>query len=473
MNTKLEEITIENIRKHFKNINEVNDYGGLVHAAVHNRYFRASVLKFIEVLFENGVDVNLKGKDTGYSFIHLALYGYTDEKNVDYSYTTEFIVELINLGKKYGLDVGIVDGDSDSLIHTALASEVYVGSVVALIDALGEQFDISCLDGDGNNIYQALFKYKQEAKKNDDNVWLKKLTKEESEIKKRVELAKLNLDDINKELVELRNKIKEYSTRTDIKFITENYNDIIELHKRVDYYINLRNMLTNNDCSNRIDIWSTYNELLRKTISNCVEEITRKPDFSKIEGLVKVTNALGFSDINVTLEEIKKSYQERIDLFKEKISKIEFIEEIKKLEKELADFNEERIKNELKVLLENREKEFFEVIGKIQTQFDILKFVNSWLEENNSNLEENADLLGDYSYMSLEELKKLNSRVEKTLKEHKDLVKQVLVDKMEDLLLAVRKLTTDNIFQQSELFEILENSIKTEKDKVMVKNGRV
>ena len=35
---KLNEITPENVKKHFKNIKEINDYGGLSHAAVQNKF---------------------------------------------------------------------------------------------------------------------------------------------------------------------------------------------------------------------------------------------------------------------------------------------------------------------------------------------------------------------------------------------------------------------------------------------------
>ena len=112
---QLNEITPENVKKHFKNIKETNNYGGLLHAAVQNKFEENKVVKFIEVLLECGVDANLKGKDTGYSFIHLALYGYTDNEK-DYSYTTEFILKLISIAKNYNFDVNIKDNDGDSII---------------------------------------------------------------------------------------------------------------------------------------------------------------------------------------------------------------------------------------------------------------------------------------------------------------------------------------------------------------------
>ncbi len=190
--TKLENITIERIKQYFGNIHVVNDYGGLLHAAVHNKFSEKKVLKFMEVLLDNGIDVNLQGKSTGYSFIHLALYGYTD-KNGDHSYSTDFIKKLILLARKYNFNVNIKDDDGDSLIHTALASEVYEGSTIQLIEALGNEYDVLCRDDDGSNIYEALLEYKKEAGIIDDK-WYNRLLNEEEEIKLLVKNRENNVD---------------------------------------------------------------------------------------------------------------------------------------------------------------------------------------------------------------------------------------------------------------------------------------
>jgi len=190
---KLREINISNIKKHFKNIFQENEYGSLLHAAVHNKYSIDKVLKFIEVLLENKVNPNLKGKLTGYSFIHLALYGYTDN-NEDFSYSTDFIVELINLSKQYNFDVNIKDHDSDSIIHTALASEIYTVEIIPLINALWKGFDINCKDNNNHNIYQALLEYKEEAQDDSNSEWLNKLIKEEEAIKKLIEIYYNNVE---------------------------------------------------------------------------------------------------------------------------------------------------------------------------------------------------------------------------------------------------------------------------------------
>ena len=179
-------ITKENIKKYFKNINATNQYGGLLHATVQNKFPEDKTLKFIDTLLQCGVDVNLKGASTGYSFIHLALYGYT-YNGEDYSYSTEFIIKLISLAKKYNFDVNIKDNDGDSLIHTALASEIYTGDTAVLIDTLGDEYDLQCKDNNGNNIYEALIEYKKEAEQDKNKAWYYRLSKEEEIIKSYIE----------------------------------------------------------------------------------------------------------------------------------------------------------------------------------------------------------------------------------------------------------------------------------------------
>ena len=73
----------------FKDLDIKNGYGGLSHAIVNYNYDLDWKLAALETLFKNGLNVNLQGKLTGYSFIHLSLYGYSDDNNNTKSYSTE------------------------------------------------------------------------------------------------------------------------------------------------------------------------------------------------------------------------------------------------------------------------------------------------------------------------------------------------------------------------------------------------
>ena len=221
-------ITKESIKKNFKDINATNQYGGLLHAAVQNKFPEDKTLKFIDTLLQCGVDVNLKGASTGYSFIHLALYGYT-KNGEDYSYSTEFIIKLISLARKYNFDVNIKDNDGDSLIHTALASETYTGDTSVLIDTLGDEYNLQCKDNNGNNIYEALIAYKKEAEQDKNKIWYDRLSKEEKIIKSYVEKN----NEVAKEDVQTseENLVQEETDNQDIQRIEEVIEDKDQLTK--------------------------------------------------------------------------------------------------------------------------------------------------------------------------------------------------------------------------------------------------
>ena len=188
----IESITVEEIKKLYSK-GDTNEYGNLLHAAIENKFEEEKVLKFIELILKLGYNVNYKGKSTGYNFIQLALYGYTDEiNNNDYSYSTDFIVKLINIAKQYNLDVNTKDADGDSIIHTAIASEIYEGEIVPILNALGPNFDIECKDNNGNDLLKAFDLYQKEAEIiSKDGFWYKRLKKEEQVFKNEKEKIRL------------------------------------------------------------------------------------------------------------------------------------------------------------------------------------------------------------------------------------------------------------------------------------------
>ena len=197
--------------------NITNEYGSLLHAAVQNKFDEEKVLKFIKILLENRHDVNYVGETTGYNFIQLALYGYTDGGK-DYSYSEEFILKLINLAKKYNLNVNTKDNDGDSIIHTAMASEVYLGRVLPILDALGTNFDYDCQDNDGHGLKEAFYLYKKEAE-NTDKEWFNRLVKEEKELVNRFEIGNLTLEDILKQENSLIKKLEKIMDKIDLKYL--------------------------------------------------------------------------------------------------------------------------------------------------------------------------------------------------------------------------------------------------------------
>lgn len=175
-------IDISLIKEYIPDIYATDKYGSILHALVDKQFREDEGFKILKILLDNKVDVNYRSEIAGYTFIHLALYGYTNFNGFDYSYSTEFIVKLINLANKYNFDVNIKDNDGDTIIHTALASEIYTGKIMPLIKALGSSFDIYAKDNKGQNIYEALLSYKKEAEIRNKYNWLNRLIEEEHDI---------------------------------------------------------------------------------------------------------------------------------------------------------------------------------------------------------------------------------------------------------------------------------------------------
>ena len=192
----IKEITYEKINyklRSYEGIKYCDDYGNLLHAVVSDKYDEEKTFKFIEELLSHGYDVNYKNKSHNHNFIQWAFYGYT-ENDEQYSHSTEFIVKLINIAKKYGLDVNAKDSYGSNIIHMALNRSTYEGQVFPLLDALGEDFDFECKDGYGRSLLEIIDENKKYAREDNDEVWFNRCVEEEKEFKKRI-LGKGNASD--------------------------------------------------------------------------------------------------------------------------------------------------------------------------------------------------------------------------------------------------------------------------------------
>ena len=100
-------------------------------------------LKFIEVLLQKGFNANYCAPFYGVNLIQYAL---------GKGYSTEFVVDLINLTKKYNLNVNARDTKGNSIIHTAIETRNYLGEILPLMKALGKEFNFNCKDKNGKDI---------------------------------------------------------------------------------------------------------------------------------------------------------------------------------------------------------------------------------------------------------------------------------------------------------------------------------
>ena len=508
----LNEITKENIIKYFKDINATNQYGGLLHAAVQNKFPEDKVLKFIDTLIQCGVYVNLKAKSTGYSFIHLALYGYTEDEE-DYSYSTEFIIKLISLAKKYNFDVNIKDNDGDSLIHTALASEIYTGDTAVLIDALGDKYDLQCKDNNGNNIYEALIKYKEEARQTNNKNWYVRLSQEKEKIllytennniagKEEIQTPEENLvqeDTDNKEVQGIEEVIEDdedqlskIDSKEEIKILeteenqideisqqeNNNYETINQLKIRIEAMIpnitieflllnyatilndknKLNTYLENNDLSIRekssiILLSNKLDLLLKETINNYIIE---NQTIENVDRLKAMLIAFNYEDEVQLLNEIIPESSEEISI--DDINECKTLRDMNSLKEEIENIQNDDIKKTLLKELNKKEILFIEKIESIKLKINIINSVNGMNIIKEDKKIEIFDEL-DYANLTVDEINGLETKLIELIEKNKNIFWETINNKIVELLNLVSAGEKSGLLTDEEMWNFINSKL--------------
>lgn len=456
----LDDITIENIQKSFKNIHEENDYGGLLHAAVENLFPEECVLKFMKVLLDSGVNVNLHGEFTGYTFIHLALYGYTEDDK-DYSYSTEFILKLIRLAKNYGFDVNAKDDDGDSLIHTALASEVYTGEVIPLLQALGEEYDVLCQDDSGNDISKALKIYKDEAKESKNTTWYQRLTREEDMITKYVLMGQYAPEEVESELNNLKTQLNTIISSLSMDYLLNNLENLLQLKEQYSFYLSKYNLFH----EEKLDfstVWNSYDQLLKKVVHNYLETISNHPSYQVIDQLSPVLSSLQFSEEIEKLNEIKESYTKNIQDFSKQISESATLAELEKFGEVIEGLRDEDVCQQLREEVSKRQQQFQDKIFSIQNLFSTQNLLHN-LNLGSFPMEENTF---DYLSMTVRDLSDLESSLNSQLDESKQSIVDGISTQIENILSFIDTLENNSVFENGELDRLFDETVKNQKKKL-------
>ena len=515
----LENITKENIKIHFKNINEQNDYGGLLHAAVHNKFDEDKVLKFMKNLMELGIDVNLCAKSTGYTFIHLALYGYT-ENNKDYPYSTDFILKIIKLAKKYDFNVNLVDNDGDTIIHTAIASEVYNGRIEPLIDELGQEFNLEVTDNNGNNIYQALLKYKKEAQLKNKNEWLNKLISEEEIIKVKFKAFQSNSDEKKQNDIEYRNhvdtklgsnkikvdndkkkniknpdaiknikmEIKKYEAQLDIINGGLTINFIIDNYKTIEFIINKinKNIKRAKD-EYSCDITSDINNRIMKKINNMmcyyITDISKEMNFETIKKLENIINSSTFLDKDLAKSLVikrdylnqgeknnkKKLTEDKMNdmetLIECKIKNIITLNDLLEIKKEIDNLEDEIIKDNLINIFNVEKNKFIREIDTIKELNNLINITCKWLSK-----EVNAENI--LNNLSIKELKQLKEEKCNYLKQLREEVLNSVSLQIKNIINSTDSLIENNVLDKETINECISKIIDKKPKTKINRRGR-
>ena len=523
---KLDEITSENIKEYFNNINKTNQYGGLLHAAVQNKFPEDKTLKFIDTLLQSGVDVNLKGESTGYSFIHLALYGYTENEE-DYSYSTEFIIKLISLAKKYNFDVNIKDNDGDSIIHTALASETYTGDTSVLIDTLGDEYDLLCKDNNGNNIYEALIAYKKEAEQDKNKIWHDRLSKEEkiikSYIEKNNEVAKEDVQtseenlvqeetdnqDIQRieEVIEDKDQLTKTSLEADdniqieetedsrlndashqenkrdneetfnylktnieallpnitIEYLLEDYMTVLNYKNMLSTYLNKQNLNIKEKSSIRL-LANKLDLLLKEIINNYLNVIIESQDRKNVERLKKILIEFGYEDELQLLDEIISESAKEQEITLNDINECKTLNDLNSLKEKIEMITKEDIKLNLLEELNKKEILFVEQIESIKDKINLINSLKNMSIIKDSK-EQETDIFDelDYPNITINELTSLKAKLSELIEKNKSNFLDLLNKKVEELFSLASSGTNSGLLSYEEIWSFIDSKLNNKK----------
>ncbi|MDD6879095.1 MAG: AAA family ATPase [bacterium] len=129
-----------------------DDNQSILHILVDDKYDEAKCFLAIKSLLQIGLSPNLEA-DYNYNFIQTALYA---------GYSEEFILNIITEALKYNLNINHVDSDKDTIMHTAIYSDDYLGEIERIYDLLcSNGYDCTKVCSEGRNLFEAMIFQKQ------------------------------------------------------------------------------------------------------------------------------------------------------------------------------------------------------------------------------------------------------------------------------------------------------------------------
>ncbi len=432
-------------------IREVNEYGNLLHAAVNYDYNANRIMELIDILLKKGINVNYRGKNTGLTFIHLALYGYTDANGQDQSYHEDFIAKLIAKARNYGLDVNIKDGDGDDLPTCAIASEIYNGSVIKIIDALGPNYNLP------DNFIEIYQKYLKEAKTTNNKNWQKRLEAELDAVTDYVNKSHLNLDELNIAIKEKEDLLAKETTDLNYEKLTKSYEIIHNLMEEMKKLLANRSVfeVDNSECENYL---TSLIGLIENALNKQLESLEHNPRQDALEMIKNIATCFNLANLISRVEEIIKSYNAYLDTLREDAKDTKTLNECHSMQNQIR---ESEIFDELNAILESNIGNINSAIGEAKESFSEVKRLgkvsSTFIEIDDINEEQ------DYNDSTIEELKNIVSSNQDTIKFYQSALKDKVTNLYQQLYQSLKPLIDNDLLAQEDIANIFTSTSKPSK----------
>ncbi len=345
--------------------------------------------------------------------------------------------------KKHNLDVNTKDNDGDSIIHTAIASEVYSGKILPILDALGKDFDIDCKDNEGNTLKQALNLYKEEAQKTNET-WYERLSKEEKVLSERFEIGNYTLEEIEKQEKNIRIELEKLINKINIKYLKENKDEIFSLKNRLSIIFNKKALLSKKE-NNFEKIWNKYDELIKHVFNTEIKKLKQQNNINELKSLVPILEEYNYQEEIETINLIIESYYKEVENLRKKITEELTIKLKEKLVEIISKLLEED-KEALLDLIEKTENKIISLISEIDTQNKTL--TNIGIEKEYCDLTD----------LTLKELQNKSKQNKKLIADKKQIIINEKKSKLEKCIEEILALENTSAFDYEELFKVIKES---------------
>ncbi len=398
----IQEILLENFdcKEYFPALNNILFLGLLeIEKIDTNKY-----LKFIEALLKNGFNSNYCDVE-GNNIIQAAMKS---------GCSTEFIVNLINLTKKYNLNVDARDKHGNSIVHTAIEARNYQGEIIPIVEALGKEFNFNCKDKKGidliakfnmckNQILKEINKTKEliefltnetelfsnpvllsesQVELNIYQTYYDRLILEETDFKKTVImfrkldgiLSKVDRKKKEKVSKQIQNKNSLVLEVNDIS-AKLNFDFIIANKSRIDYLTNKLITAINNEKTPSyekriiIEKLKDFNKLVQEIFTKEMETLQSSNDINYLANVETRLKDAGYSEQQLVVRKTIEDYQDKVKSLANSIDYNLTLKSISEIEEKINTLDSKNRKKLSEVLETKKIKilERFERFNKLQS----------------------------------------------------------------------------------------------------------